>query len=176
MPKPLNPEKRAAIADTIRETAGTRSTGSIAKEHGVSRTTVHRIAKEAGLEDAWERSQTEKATRARVVDLAAGRAALQERWLLKANEALDRSEAPCVVYSFGGQFNEYAEHTLDKPPAGEYRSFVTAAAVATDKLVALAKFDAGDDGLASAVSTIDRIMDVVRGAHPDGDTSVDGEP
>jgi hypothetical protein len=150
----IDAAKREAIADTIRAAEGTRSTGSIAKEHGVSRTTVHRIAHEFDLDGAWERSQTVNATRARTIDLADARTRLQERWLAKANEGLDRSENPCVVYSFGGMDNHYAEHTLDLPPAGDYRSFVTAAAVATDKMLALAKHDLGGAGVDEAKGLI----------------------
>lgn len=160
-------ERQAILADI---TAGELSRNAIARKHGRSVSTITGIAEAAGLTDAFDRSFTEKATRARQVDLAAGRAALQERWLGKANEALDRSEKACVVYSFGGQFNDYSEHELELPPAGEYRSFVTAAAVATDKMVALAKLDAADDGLTAAVSTIDKIMDAVRGVDTDPDS------
>ncbi len=159
----IDTAKREAIADTIREAVGTRSTGSIAKEHGVSRTTVHRIAHEAGLDGAWERSQTVNATRARSIDLADARTKLQERWLQKANEGLDRSESACTVYGFGGQFGEFNSHELDLPPANDYRSFVTAAAVATDKMLALAKYDAGSTGVDEAVSVIGNIVDALRG-------------
>lgn len=161
--------KREAIADTIRTAAGTRSTGSIAKEHSVSRTTVHRIAQEAGLENAWERSQTVNATRARSIDLADARTRLQQRWAAKANEGLDRSESTCTVYGFGGMANEYSSHELPLPPAADYRSFVTAAAVATDKMLALAKYDAGSTGVDEAVSVIGNIVDALRGNAADAD-------
>ena len=164
MPKPLDPAKRQAIEQAIRDGAGQCSRNGIARQFGVAASTVSKIATEAGIEPAFDRSQTVNATRAKAVDLAAGRAALAERWLAKANEALDRSEAPCTAYSFGGQLGEYAEHELPKPPAGEYRSFVTAAAVATDKLVALNKYDAGGEGVDQAVSTIEGIMSALRDA------------
>lgn len=162
---PLDDATREAIRADIEATAGTPdgSVRKIAARHDVSTATVRRVAKAAHLVDPWSRDSTEKASRARSVDLAAERLRLQERWARKANEALDRSEQACTVFSFGGQFNEYAEHTMELPPAADYRSFVTAAAVATDKMVALAKYDAGDDGVAAAVSTIENIMDALRG-------------
>jgi len=72
MPRPLDDDKRRAITDAIRAGSGTRSAGSIAKEFGVGRTTVLRIAEQAGLgHDAWDRTKTKKATEAHQVDLSA---------------------------------------------------------------------------------------------------------
>ena len=164
MPPPLDPTERQAILDDIQ--AGELSRNAIARKHQRSVSTVTGIAKAAGETEAFDRSQTLNATRARSIDLADGRARLQERWLAKANEALDRSESACVVFGFGGQDNRFASYELELPPAGDYRSFVTSAAVATDKMLALAKLDAVDDGLTAAVSTIDKIMDAVRGTPP----------
>lgn len=162
MARLLTDAERTAILEDIR--SGALSRNAIARKHGRSPGTVSNIATDAGLEGiAFDRAAVEKATRARTVDMAAARAALQERWLGKANEALDRSEAPCVVYAFSAGTGMYSEHILDQPPASDYRSFVTAAAVATDKLVALAKFDAADTGVEKAASVIDTLMDALRG-------------
>jgi hypothetical protein len=163
MPAPIDPAKRALIEQAIRDGAGQVSRNAIAKQFGVAGSTVGKIATEAGLTEAFDRTKTERATRARSVDLADVRLRLQERWAAKANEALDRSERECQVFAFGGQFNEFSSEILPLPPAADYRSFVTAAAVATDKMVALAKYDAADDGVAGAVSAIENIMDALRG-------------
>lgn len=155
MPKPLDPDKRAAIEQAIRNSNG-RSRNAIARDHGVAASTVTKIANQAGNADAFDRSQTRNATRARSVDLADARLRLQERWLGKANEALDRSERECLVYAFGGKENDYNQRVLDLPPAADYRSFVTAAAVATDKMLALAKHDTSDgsDGAKSMLGEL----------------------
>lgn len=154
MPAPLDPAKRQAIEQAIRDGAGHRSRNGIARQFGVAASTVSRIATDAGIEDAFDRSNTVNATRAKAVDLSAARLALQERWVAKANEALDRSEKPCVVYAFGGRENTFESWEFELPPASEYRSFVTAAAVATDKLVALAKYDAGGEEADDAKSML----------------------
>lgn len=71
MPKPLPDHVRAAILDDIR--AGGTCRG-IATKHSVSPSSVRKIAQEAGITDAFERAQTEKATAARQVDTKAARA------------------------------------------------------------------------------------------------------
>lgn len=161
MAKRVSDTEREAILADIR--AGCLSRNAIARKHGRSMGTVTVIADAAGLSDSFDRSVTLNATRARSIDLADARTRLQERWLSKANEGLDRSEKTCTVYGFGGQFGEFNSHELDLPPAGDYRSFVTAAAVATDKMLALAKYDAGSTGVDEAVSVIGNIVDALRG-------------
>lgn len=163
MPKRLPEEKRQAILAAIEASAGSRARADIAREFDVAPATVKNIATEAGIDQPFNRTNTVNATRARSIDLADARTKLQERWLLKANEGLDRSESACTVYGFGGQFGEFSSHELPLPPAADYRSFVTAAAVATDKMLALAKYDAGSTGVDDAVSVIGSIVDALRG-------------
>lgn len=77
MPPPLDPDKRAAILQAIR--AGGRSRGAIARDHDVSPSTVTNIAKAAGLNTAFDRAQTKKATEAAQVDHKARLVALASR-------------------------------------------------------------------------------------------------
>jgi hypothetical protein len=165
MAKQVSDTEREAILADIH--TGELSRNAIARKHGRSVGTITNIAATAGLsESAFDRSATVNATRARSIDLADARLKLQERWARKAVEGLDRSESPCTVYGFvGTQLGaEFISEELPLPPANDYRSFVTAAAVATDKMLALAKYDAGTTGVDDAVSVIGNIVDALRGA------------
>jgi transposase-like protein len=78
MPKALSAAKRRLIEQAIRD-GGQRNT--IAREHDVSPGTVTRIAQQAKIEGAFDRTHAEKATRARQADVA-GRMAELESHLL----------------------------------------------------------------------------------------------
>ncbi|MGW9210962.1 helix-turn-helix domain-containing protein [Embleya sp. NPDC055664] len=66
MPPRIDDTVRAAILADV--AAGTLSCRVIAKQHGVSPSTVSKLAAEAGPADAFERTQTQKATAAATVD------------------------------------------------------------------------------------------------------------
>ena len=88
MPAPLPDDKRAAILADIK--AGTGTCRGIARKHGVSRSTVSKIASDAGLTNAFGRQQTKAATEARIADAAAERASLVTASLAAAKAALAR--------------------------------------------------------------------------------------
>jgi integrase len=90
MPKPLDETKRAAILADIR--AGQKPRNQIARDHDVSPSTVTGVAKTAGITDAFDRSQTLKATRAKSDDNAAKRAQLYPLFCLYAYLAFRRAE------------------------------------------------------------------------------------
>src|SRR5690606_29394390 len=87
LPAPIPDHKRQAILADIK--AG-KARNAIAREHGVSPSTVTNIAKSAGMTDAFDRSQTKRATEAAQADNAAIRAIISRRLLEKANELLDQ--------------------------------------------------------------------------------------
>lgn len=142
MPKRLEPSERQAILDDIE--AGKLTRNAIARKHGRSVSTVTGIAQAAGHTDAFDRSQTQKGTQAREIDMAAARSKTGARFLMEANLQLDRLHEPCIVFSFGGMDNHYAEHEMAKPPSAEVRNFMTAAAVAMDKHMRADKHDSDD--------------------------------
>ncbi|MGI5153611.1 hypothetical protein [Microbispora sp. CA-102843] len=90
MPRPLDPDKRAAILDDIK--AG-HARNVIAREHGVSAGTVTNIARAAGLTHAFDRSATKRATEAAQADAASERATLAAESLAAARAALRRALA-----------------------------------------------------------------------------------
>lgn len=91
MPRPLDPDKRAAILADIK--AGTKSRNQIARDHNVSVSTVTKIARQEGLTGAFDRSLTRNATAAAVADHASRRAALAERLITLAEHSMDRALA-----------------------------------------------------------------------------------
>ena len=147
MPKALPEAKRRAILTDIKAAKPRNQT---ARDHGVSPSTVTKIAQAEGLENAFDRSQTKKATAAAVADSKAERARTSRRFLDKANALLDQMDQPHTAYAFGGRDNNYNEHEFSKPPVDALRTLITAAAIAFDKHIAQDRHDAEkDDGLAS---------------------------
>lgn len=152
MPKPLEPAKRTAILQDIK--TGQKSARQISRDHNVSVSTVSGIAKDAGLNDAFERSQTEKATRARSVDCKALRAQLKEDLLVDAQRLRKRAWAPYQVVVSTPQGADVV--TLDEPPLTEVRSAFTAIGIAIDKSLVLERHDStgGDSGAASMLDAL----------------------
>lgn len=72
MVAPLTEEQRAAVVEAAGRPGATRN--GVARETGVSEGSVTNICTEAGI--TFDRSQTEAAVKARVVDLRAGRVSL----------------------------------------------------------------------------------------------------
>lgn len=93
MPAALPPDKRQAVLHAIR--AGGTCRG-IARDHHVSTATVRNIAADNGIENAFARDQTKKATEARVADHAAKLAQLAGRNAQVAEAILDSFDTMTV--------------------------------------------------------------------------------
>ena len=169
----LPDDKRGAVIDAIR--AGGTCRG-IAKQQGVSSSTVARIAKDEGLTDAFaaNRTQTAKATTLKRADNAARRSALSVELLDVAEDMLHRMRSPHLVYNFGGADNSYNEHLLDTPPAGDLRNLMVTAATAIDKHVAIEKLDADRD-VATAGALLDGLLETLQGKHGTAPAPEDGD-
>lgn len=144
---PIPPEKRAAILEEIK-TSG-KSRNQIARDQGVSMSSVTKIAQDNGLGDAFDRSRTEAATRAKVIDGRGLREQLKNDLLQDAQLIRARAwqEYQVVVSTPKG-----AEiKTLTLPPLGDVRNAYTAVAIAIDKALRLEQYDAAGDNGASAV-------------------------
>ncbi|MFB6392619.1 hypothetical protein [Polymorphospora lycopeni] len=137
MPPRIPDDKRAAILADIRENKlGARQ---IAKKHGVAVSTVSKFAADANVANAFERTQTENATRARAADLRAARAELAEQLIDDAQRLRERAWS---TYSYYERSNEGPELvTLNLPPLAEVRQAYTSIGIALDKHMALKKFD-----------------------------------
>lgn len=134
--KPLDERIVSAILASI--DAG-KSRNETAREHGVSASTVSRIA--AANARSFDRAKTKNATEAARLDNAALRASTSRRLLEKANEFLDLMDQPHTAFNFGGKDNTYNEKLLDRPPVSDLRNLMTAAAVAVDKHLVIEKHD-----------------------------------
>jgi hypothetical protein len=152
MPAPLAPGLRAAILEDLRRRDG-RSARVIGKAHGVSDATVRRIANQEGIDDAWSRDKTKKATEAAVADARAIRAATSRRFLDETNLLLDQLHQPHTAFNFGGKDNTYEEHEFPEPPVDAKRTLITAAAIAYDKHLAQERHDAVENQDMSSVDS-----------------------
>lgn len=153
MPAPLAPRKRAAILKDIEARDG-RSARQIGKAHGVSDAAVRRIAKHAGLVDAWSRDKTVKATHARVADNKAKRARLQSDLLDDAQKLRGRAWSRYKVVVGGSEGAEIVE--LDLPPLPDVRAAYTSIGIIIDKDAAIerASSDSGADAAKSMLGQL----------------------
>lgn len=151
MPPRIPDERRAAILTDIQARAG--STRTIADKHGVSTKLVRTVAQEAGISDAWSRDRTENATRARVADMKARRAAIASGLLDDAEKLRARAWAPYTVpMSMGGKEGGIELVTTELPPLGEVRNAYTAVGIALDKHLRLDAHDG--DGAAEQIGSL----------------------
>lgn len=152
MPKPLSARKRSAVlADIQAARANGTSVRQIARDHGVAASTVTKIAADYGIADAFGRSQTENATRAREVDCKALRAQLRVDLLHDAQRLRGRAWSPYTVVV---STPEGAERVvLDEPPLMDVRSAYTAIGIALDKSIRLEQHDS-DDSASGAKSML----------------------
>lgn len=155
--RPVDEETREGVREAIRSG---KSRNDVAREFGLSGSTVSGIAETAGL--SFDRSSVEAATKARSIDLAAGRIRLAEKMLAATEAMLDRIDDPYLVFNFGGKDNTYEEHTLDSAPVEVRRNIITTAGIAFDKLTRIVERDSG--GLEDAVGVLDQIADGFRAA------------
>lgn len=149
MPPPLPEDKKQTILNAIRDGAGTRSAGSIAKEHHVGRTTVLRIAQQAGLGDAWDRTKTLHASRARAIDGKALRTQLALDHLEDAVRIRERLWEPTEMVAPSGQIV-----MLSLPPARDVKDFMGSVGAALKVSMDVEKHDHADTGVEEAKGLI----------------------
>jgi hypothetical protein len=142
VPAPIRENVRSAIEQAIRDGHGTVSCRGLARRFGVSADTVSRIAKNAGLSDAFGRTKTKKATQAKIADMAARRAVLAERMLDVAERLVDRVTDPYV----------------HEPSLPSVLHSMTALGIAIDKHMSLIRFDSQGSGSDAVVSLVDALI------------------
>ena len=89
------------------------SAGKIAKELSRPRTTVTRTAAQMGM--FFDHAQTDAATKAAAIDMAARRARIAARLLDESEELLDDLKRPYVDHTFTVQ-GEYVQHAAMPTP------------------------------------------------------------
>lgn len=123
--------------------AAGKSLHFIAGELGRSKETISRWASTLGV--SFSREKTAKAAEAVHVDNKARRALLESRLLTEAEKVIEQLWVPAIVYSFGGQFNEYAEHELDKPTFSDQKAIMQTASTAITASNKLHEMNAGQN-------------------------------
>lgn len=159
MPPPLDPAKRQAIAQAIRD-GGTRN--AIARQHDVSPSTVSNIATQEGIDGAFDRTATKRATEAKNADVAARRAELKKLLVDDAHRLRTQLWLPCVMHNFGGKDNTHNSIELPQPTFEQQRNIMTSVGIAVDKVAALEKLDMGG-GVEEAAGLIRDLVDSIRG-------------
>jgi transposase-like protein len=162
MPPPLDPDKRHAIAQAIRE-GGHRN--AIAREHDVAGSTVGKIAKELeaqGELDAppFDRAQTQRAREALDQDQALNRARLQALLLSDAHRLREQLWLPCVMHNFGGRDNTHNSIDLPQPTFEQQKAIMSAVSLAVDRVVRLD--NRSEEAEKQAASLIKGLVDDIR--------------
>lgn len=156
MPKPLDPEKREAIEQAIRE-GQTRN--AIARDHGVSGSTVSKIAKDIEKDTGsppFERSQTKRARERRADDLAARRVELAHLLMDDTFAIRERMWAPqtqaVVVPMKGGGAS--VQHVQVPGSSGDFKNYTTSIGIAVDKVGVLTKTEDGSEQAATLLGAL----------------------
>jgi transposase-like protein len=141
---------RDAILADIR--AGQKSARRIAKDHQVAPSTVTKLAAEAHIPAAFERSNTKTraATEARRFDAKAARAEMIEQLYGDAQRLRARAWEPYTVVVGSG--DSMALVTLKQPPLRDQQAAYTGLAICLDKALVLEAKD--DDQGAGAGKTM----------------------
>lgn len=153
MVAPLPEAKRQHIIDLHAEG---KSRNAIAKEAGVSATSVTKICKAAGLD--FDRSTTRAAVAAHAVDAKARRAELKALLLEDAHRLRAQLWQPAELVNFGGKDNTMNSTTLLEPLFVDKKNILTAVGIAVDRVEKLEKLD-NDGGVQDAESMIQKLIE-----------------
>lgn len=145
----------------------------IAKDMQRSKDTVSRWAEKLGL--SFSREKTAKAAEAVHVDNKARRALLESRLLTEAEKVIEQLWTPAIVYSFGGQFNEYAEHELDKPTFSDQKAIMQTASTAITASNKLHEMNAGSNADHSKAMLV-KMQAALLELHAEEDEDSSGDP
>ncbi len=161
MPPRIPDDKRAAILADIR--AGTKGRNQIARYHSVSVGTVTKLAKDAGSTDAFDRSQSAKATRAVQQDNRSRRAQIASELLDDIAAFRERAWSPYTYYERGSDGPELV--TLDRPPLKEAKEAYVAIGISLQRHMELEKFDAdrGEEQAKSMLGDLAKALKAVAG-------------
>jgi DNA-binding Lrp family transcriptional regulator len=138
--RPVDSKTRARVEALGR--AGQMSRNAIAKDVGISPSTVTRICREATPPITFDRSATAVAVEARQLDLKAERARISARLIAEIDGLFDKMHAPHVVV--GWYEGSASEHVLDQPTSGDVKNYATTLGILLDKHLALVKHDSDD--------------------------------
>lgn len=151
--RPLDDTQRERILALARSG---ESRNAVAREVGVSTSTVSRVARTASL--TFDRRRTEAATRARQVDLRAERAELEADLLGDAARMRRQLWQPHTLTEFSAKDREFYDHRLPEPPPHDKLALAKATGVLVDRSVKLALVD-DDNGVEDARGMLTRLSE-----------------
>lgn len=145
--------------------AGKRN-GQIARELGISTSSVGNIARENGFPRAEQIGKvTLDVLRA---NQQVQRARISQQFLDASERLIGESQQENVkVWSFGGKDNTYNEHVVNRRPPFDQKTLLTAAAICLDKHLVIARHDNPDDGASKAASLLTSVLEQL-GSHHSG--------
>lgn len=144
--RPLTDEDRRQVAELH---AQGFARNEIARRIRRSPSTVSKLADELGLD--FDRAATKAATRAKVADAKARRAALSVLLIEDAHRLRKQLWQPCTLVKIGGKDNVATEHPLQQPLFEDKLKIMQACGIAVDKHARLVELDAdqgAEDGKA----------------------------
>jgi|GEM_PF-1927810 len=138
------------------------SRNAIARKHGVSASTVTKLARDAGLVDAFDRTHTEAATAAAEFDARQARRRLIEDLYSDAQAMRERMWSPYTQVITGPAGPEFV--TTKLPPIRDQQSAMGFVTSALTKAVDLEKVDA-DGGAAGAKTMMNDLFGAMQLAY-----------
>lgn len=138
---PLTDATKAKIRKLAR--TGTMSRNAVARECGVSPTTVARVCAAAKPPITFDRTATAQATEAKLVDLKVRRAALSQRAVDEVDRLFGLLTTPHEITHWDKDgFIHRAQ--IELPSSGDVKNYATAIGILLDKHLALVKHDSDD--------------------------------
>lgn len=139
---PVDSKTRTRVRKLAREGM---SRNAIAREVGISSSSVTKICLTARPPISFDRAATKAATEARVADLKAERVKLAAKFTRRANEMLDLMDQPHTITSW--HEGDMMTGVIERPTSGDIKNYMTAAGIALDKTLVIERHDADDTDL-----------------------------
>jgi hypothetical protein len=139
---------------------------AVEKKLGILKGTVTKWAKAAGVETVSV-ANTRAGTEAASVYAKSRRAELARLLLDDAHRLRAQLWQPARLVNFGGKDNTLNETTLDEPLFVDKKNIMSAVSTAAATMAKLEAVDT-DNGVAGAVSMLDRLVEQIGGLSDDG--------
>src|SRR5690625_901952 len=141
--QPADAKTRARVRKRAREGM---SRNAIAREVGISTSTVTSICNLARPPITFDRKATKAATEARAADLKAERARAAQRLMEEVHRTLDKLTSKHTVHHFDKD-GVLSTGQLDGPTSGDVKNYLTAIGIALDKVLVIERHDSDDRDL-----------------------------
>ena len=163
MPASKYTEAQRAEALSLYESQGPTAAGQAL---GIPKETIMSWARKAGVHTV-RTENTRKAVEAKVVDGKLRRQSITERLYGQAEKILDDLEAPKFTTILKGEYGLESARTLDFIPPNDRKTMLQALGTALTTTAKLEAVDT-DNGVAGAVSMLDRLVEQIGGMDEPG--------